>query len=211
MRNYRGILINVYGDYLKTTNLLSVVGYEVQVLNQDSIQDCIRFIQYFIDYCMDCTPQIMPEQTISYQSWIVQLSESSNSTLTVLEAKSNGDGFVEGISYASKVISDQEEMCKYFRTEPIYPLFNQNIVISKGIYEGLSVDAVRYTSPEHMTGWWLTSDLYDDNIDSLMNVHYYHVAFTRPDLLKYLALPYGFRFCTADSKEDIWFDENASD
>lgn len=100
-------------------------------------------------------------------------------------------------------------MCSKFNVSPVFPQFSQNIVISKGVYEGLGVDAVRYSSPEHMTGWWLITDLYDDNIDSLMNVHNFHVAFNRP--LKYLALPYGFRFYITNSEEDIWFDENTID
>jgi len=62
-----------------------------------------------------------------------------------------------------------------------------------------------------MTGWWLTTELYDDNVDSLMIVHYYHVAFNRPELLKYFALPFGFRFYISKDEEEIWFDENAVD
>ena len=83
------------------------------------------------------------------------------------------------------------------------------IVISKGVYEGLAIDAVRYPSPEHMSGWWLTTDLYDDNVESLMAVHYHHVAFKRPELIKYIALPYGYRFNTSGEEHDVWFDENA--
>lgn len=211
MNTYRDIKIKIDGDYLRTTNLTPLIGYDVKVLNQGNSQDCLRFLNYFIDYCIDYTPQIMPEQTIAYHSWLVQLSNSNDSILSVWEAKSNGDGFVEGISYATKVISEQEDLCSRFDASPVYPQFSQNIVISKGVYEGLSIDAVRYSSPEHMTGWWLTTDLYDDNIESLINVHYYHVAFNRPDILKYLALPYGFRLYLSDSEEDIWFDENAFD
>ncbi|MBJ6362368.1 hypothetical protein ACFOQM_13825 [Paenibacillus sp. GCM10012307] len=208
---YRDIQVEIDGSYLKTTNLLSLIGYNVKVLNQGNSQDCMGFLKYFIDYCIDYKPQIKPEQTIAYYSWLVQLSSSSSSVLTVQEAKGNGDGFTEGISYASKVIREQEDICAKFDVNPVFPQFSQNIVISKGVYEGLGIDAIRYSSPEHMTGWWLTTDLYDDNTDSLMNVHYFHVAFNRPDLLKYLALPCGYRFYITNSEEDIWFDENAVD
>ncbi|RJG26979.1 hypothetical protein [Paenibacillus thiaminolyticus] len=211
MNTYREIQVLTDSSYLFTNNLLPVIGYEIKVLDQENSQECLNFLKYFIDYCLDYKLRITPEQTIAYHSWLVQLCHSSDSLLSVWEAKSDGDGFKEGISYASKVIKEQVKMCNKFDVSPGFPQFSQNIVISKGVYEGLGIDAVRYASPEHMTGWWLTTDLYDDNVDSLMNVHYFHVAFNRPDLLKYLALPNGFRFYITDSEEDIWFDEDALD
>ncbi|WP_449386654.1 immunity protein Imm33 domain-containing protein [Chryseobacterium sediminis] len=30
--------------------------------------------------------------------------------------------------------------------------------------------------------------------ESLKMVHFYHVAFARPDILKYLVIPFGYRF-----------------
>ena len=81
-------------------------------------------------------------------------------------------------------------------------------ILSEGVYEGLDVDAVRYPSPAHMTGWWLTTELYDDNSQSLMNEHCFHLAFKRPELLKYLAFPFGYRFYFSHKKAEIWFDEN---
>ncbi|WP_374018011.1 hypothetical protein ABU162_28710 [Paenibacillus thiaminolyticus] len=211
MNTYREIQVLTDSSYLFTNNLLPVIGYEIKVLDQENSQECLNFLKYFIDYCLDYKPRINPEQTIAYHSWLVQLCHSSDSLLSVWEAKSDGDGFREGISYASKVIKEQVELCNKFDVSPDFPQFSQNIVISKGVYDGLGINAVRYSSPEHMTGWWLTTDLYDDNVDSLMNVHYFHVAFNRPDILKYLALPYGFRFYITDSEEDIWFDEDALD
>lgn len=212
MTTYRNVQIIQSGNYLCTMNLLGNIGYEFKVLVQGNFEeDYVRLIKYLIDYVLDYQPKIEPEQTISYHSWLVKLNKTNDSHLAIWEASSNGEGFVEGIRYASKVINEQEEMCEKYDVTPVFPQFNQNVVISKGVYEGLGVDAVRYSSPDHMTGWWLTTDLYDDNIDSLMNVHYYHVAFNRPDLLKYVALPFGFRFYITEHEEDIWFDENAVD
>ncbi|RTE10920.1 hypothetical protein EJQ19_06420 [Paenibacillus whitsoniae] len=108
-----------------------------------------------------------------------------------------------------KVVQEQKQECQKYESTPKFPIFNQMIVISNIVYEGLAVDAVRYLSPEHMSGWWLTTDLYDDNVESLMTVHYHHVAFIRPELIKYFALPYGYRFNITGKEQDVWFDENA--
>jgi len=106
-------------------------------------------------------------------------------------------------------VNEQESACNKYGVSPTFPTFNQNIVISKGVYEGLGIEAVRYPSPNHMSGWWLTTELYDNNVDSLMNVHYYHVAFKRPDILRYLALPNGYRFYINNEENEIWFDKKA--
>ncbi|MBF7074579.1 hypothetical protein ISG33_14330 [Glaciecola sp. MH2013] len=44
------------------------------------------------------------------------------------------------------------------------------VVISDGIYENNGpVEGVRYPSPEHMSGWWLTTELYNGDIKTLKN------------------------------------------
>jgi hypothetical protein len=58
-----------------------------------------------------------------------------------------------------------------------------------------------------MSGWWITTDLYDGDVKSLRNEHTYRLIATRPELAKYLALPDGFRF-NLPVVEEVWFDEN---
>lgn len=93
------------------------------------------------------------------------------------------------------------------RCDSLFSYFLQKLAISKGVYEGMNCEGVRYPSPDHMTGWFITTNLYNGNIDSLMVVHYYHSVFKRPDLLTYLALPHGFRFLKDASNSEAWFDE----
>ena len=76
--------------------------------------------------------------------------------------------FIEGADYAIKIINEQ-----------CYECLKCNVVPS---------------FPNHMTRWWLTTQLYDNSPTSLETVHYYHIAFKRPDIIEYLALPIGFHF-----------------
>jgi len=57
-----------------------------------------------------------------------------------------------------------------------------------------------------MSGWWITTDLYNGDIKTLRREHTYHVTAARPDLAKYLALPEGFRF-NLSVAEEVWLDE----
>lgn len=187
-----------------------MIGYELRITSGNKeIDQYFRVLKYLIDYVLDSKPKITPEQTISYHSWLLKFVKCSDSVLDMWEAEWKGSGFVQGVEYALQVTNEQEVECRKYGVAPSFPTFGQNIVISKGVYEGLGVDAVRHPSPEHMTGWWVTTDLYDGDTNSLMKVHFYHVAFSRPDLLKYFALPFGFRFYINESEKDIWFDENA--
>jgi hypothetical protein len=87
----------------------------------------------------------------------------------------------------------------------------QLVAISKGIYEGVTpVQGVRYPSPDHMSGWWLTTDEYDGNIDSLVTVHFEHIIEKCPELALYMALPFGYRFNLGGETEHVWLDQDVA-
>lgn len=106
----------------------------------------------------------------------------------------------------------KKEELKKFNLQSInfyLPTEDQLVVISDGVLEGELVEGVRYFSPKHMSGWWLTTEKYNGNIDTLHTEHFQHCFEKRPDLIKYLSLPAGFRFFQngyKKNKEDIWFD-----
>jgi len=88
------------------------------------------------------------------------------------------------------------------------PNSNQLTSISRGVYEGQPVQGVRYAMEPHMSGWFITTDDYDGDVESLHNEHLCHVLEKRPDLVDYLCLPIGWRFDTR--RHDVWFDESVS-
>ncbi len=204
----RGIKIINIGKYFQTDGLDMFVGHEIKLLFKNRTQsEYLKVLTYLVEYIVDEQTEIKNEETISYHSWLLKFVLSLDGKFNLHEIDKNGEIFNEGVDYALEVVSEQEIICKKFHVQPLFPLFNQKIVISVGVYEGLDVEAVRYPSPDHMTGWWLTTELYNGNTDSLNVVHYYHLAFSRPDIIKYLALPFGYRFIK-DKEYDIWFDDN---
>lgn len=78
-------------------------------------------------------------------------------------------------------------------------------MISDGVLEGQAIEAVRYPSPAHMSGWWLITDRYDGNFRSMRREHLYHLTAKRPDFAPFLALPFGFRV-DLSGEERVWFD-----
>ncbi len=106
-------------------------------------------------------------------------------------------------------LKDQQiKCCSHYDANytPVKP--DQLVVISDGICEGVNpVEGVRYPSPEHMSGWWLTTDDYNGDVDSLQKVHFHHIEEKRPDLALYMSLPFGYRFFLGGNDDSVWYDE----
>lgn len=206
MKTIRTIRIENLENYLITTCLKGYIGFELKLLMRKTTNQYLDLLKYLIDYFIDIKPVINDGETIAYHSWLLKFV-FINDLISLYEAQPDGNGFVEGADYAISVINVQKQECIKYNITPLFPLFNQMIVLSEGVLAGNNIDAVRYPSPNHMTGWWLTTELYDEDIKSLKTIHYYHLVFKRPDILRFLALPFGFRFLSGEQTE-VWFDEN---
>ncbi len=207
MITIRNIEVKKENNYLVTIGLKPVIGAELKLLLYDrDINEYLKVSTYLIDYFVDYKPAIKDGETIGYHSWILKFVISGDH-FNLFEAKPNGDDYMEGVDFAISVVVAQEEECSIRDVTAIFPLFSQMLAVSKGVLEGEMIDAVRYPSPDQMTGWWLTTELYDGNIESIQVIHYHHLAFKRPDIVKYMALPFGFRFQSGGANE-VWFDEN---
>ncbi|MGR3856644.1 immunity protein Imm33 domain-containing protein [Chryseobacterium indologenes] len=206
---HREIAIKSNDIYIYTEGLAPIIEKEIRLnIGKENEKDYIEVIKYIIDYVVNENQIISDNQTIAYYSWALQFKIQDNSYLELFEISENGDNFNKGCDLTISIIRSQSEICSQCELIPVFPNFSQQIVISKGVYEGKDIEGIRYESPEHMSGWWLITDDYDDNIESLMTVHYYHVAFKRPDILKYLALPYGYRFLMGNGNIQITKDED---
>ncbi len=105
----------------------------------------------------------------------------------------------------------QQECCEHYSSNYTPTELEQLVVISDGIYEGaVPVEGVRYPSPSHMTGWWLTTDNYNGDVDTLQSVHFRHIVEKRPELAIYMGLKPGYRFLLGGKDEHVWFDEKVA-
>lgn len=208
MIKYKEIKIISNLTHIYTEGLSSFINKEIRVLIGNHEQDdYINVIKYIVDYIIDNKTIISDNQTIAYYSWLLQFRSIDKNYFELYEATLNGEDLVEGCDISISIIGSQSEVCANYDLIPLFPNFSQNIVISKGVYEGKDIEAIRYESPEHMCGWWLITDDYDDNTKSLMNVHYYDVVFKRRDIIKYLALPFGYRFLMENNEVEVFLDE----
>lgn len=167
------------------------------------------FLRFVAGYVAGQGARISPGETLAYGYWLTKFVEAGDRHLEVWEYNAGATEFVAGASLTLTYWRDQHEVCDRVGADFAPPRPDRLVVLSDGVLEGDAVQGVRYPSPEHMTGWWITTDRYDGDTNSLRREHVYHLTAARPDLARYVALPHGFRF-DLGSREDIWFDQRVA-
>lgn len=194
------------GLTLSTEGLAKRFGFDISTTidNPGLEEAAIDFIEWVVRY-VEAGFKIASEETLGYGCWITKMHLSDRRELVFFEQEPKTGAYVPGISTTLQLWSEQQALCARAGADYVAPTFDQMIVISDGVIEGDAAEGVRYPSPEHMSGWWITTDRFNDDIKTLKTVHRQHVAINRPDLVKYLGLPFGYRF--HGPTDDVWADE----
>lgn len=209
MTIYKGVKINIHNNiYIGTEGLTSYIGKDIRVaIGNNDQENYINVIKYIVDYITSNNPIIAENQNIGYYTWLLQFRLGEDDYYDLYEVSADGSSFNKGCDTAISVVRQQSEICWEQNLIPLFPNFNQSVVISDGVYEGKDIEGIRYDSSQDESGWYLITDDYNGDIKSLKMVHFYHVAFARPDILKYLALPFGYRFLMGNNSIKIIKDE----
>lgn len=180
---------------MTTVGLEQTVGYEICAAVDDANlrEECREFLLFVSRYIEEGN-QIQPGETLGYGYWITKAVADDSGKLCFWEYERDAVEYIPGISNTVRYWRDQHQVCAEASSLYAPPNAEQLIVISVGVFDGDVVQGVRYPSPGHMSGWWVTTDRYDGNVSSLNTVHAYHLTAKRPDLAKYMALAYGYRF-----------------
>jgi hypothetical protein len=111
-----------------------------------------------------------------------------------------------------EVNKEQEKICSLYNVNPI-GVNNKSIVgISLNVKDIslLPLNGLRHKEGEGTSGWYIWAGFdYSDDPDFFVPLHVEHLSVWRPEIIKYLALPPGFRFLIGENDfEDIWYDEH---
>ena len=91
----------------------------------------------------------------------------------------------------------QRAQCELVGTHFAPPRAHQLISVDEGVEDGAHVEGVRYPAPDHMSGWYVTTERYDGDVSSLRHECYACFCGRCPRLARVLALPAGHRFDTS--------------
>lgn len=197
------------GFTYESDGLVERFGYELSatVENSSLKDECKEFVKFFTDY-IDSGNVVRSNETLMYGYWLTKVVLDDRKRMIFSEYNAAATEFVFGVNLTLNYWNEQHKICRGVSADFSPPRPDQMIVISDGVYEDDDVEGVRYHSPSHMSGWWLTTDRYDGNVNSLKTVHAHHVTEKRPDLAKFIALPNGYRFFSPSG--EVWFDEKAA-
>ena len=151
-----------------------------------SINDVRLIIDYIITHLNDSNRVINNNETFSCGSWLIQFI-IENEYIKILELEDldkNGNNIFDfSLSTTIRIYKEQFELCESKGVLPFIPRINQKIAISEDIYSGSEVNAVRYESPNHMSGWYLTSNNYDGEINSLKVDYLFYIIKRRGSII----------------------------
>lgn len=165
----------------------------LQLADHSLIDDAHWLLQTTISYMRDQHRVIKPDETMSFGYWGIKFHGASSS-LELWEFDDEWNDVVPGAERALRFWHDQAEVCRSVGAAFHPPLATTMAAVSSGVLDGQAVDGIRYPSPSHMSGWYLTTDLYNGDINTMSVIHLHHVTHARPDLARYLALPFGYFF-----------------
>ena len=73
-------------------------------------------------------------------------------------------------------------------------------------------NGLRHPPEGNMNGWYLwCGEEFPSDDDAFSPLHPHHLIQLRPEVLKFLGLPPGYRFLLAENYEDVWFDPSLLD
>jgi hypothetical protein len=104
--------------------------------------------------------------------------------------------------------NEQMEICLKYGVEyqPLDP--NLKLGVSDNFFSGeLPLNGLRHPQENDTCGWYLwAGEEMSEAENCYQPMHIYHLVERYPDVMKYLALPAGWRFLVAVDYADVWFD-----
>lgn len=182
---------------------LGQIEISASVNSTELVHGCIGFLKYVAKYVQTANRLINQNESMAYGYWLTKF-HLQDSVLVAFEHNDDASSFVEGVSRAVLAWESQHAVCLRAGATFDPPRPDKKVAISAGVLEGEPVEAVRYSSPDHMSGWWITTDRFDGDVSNLSVVPMIDVTKARKDILPLIALPVGYRFRL--DPYDVWFD-----
>jgi len=196
-------------SFFITEGIQSIINKEFRVKKGEYDEIEIRYvIDYILKYIITENKILKDKETFELGSWLLQFV-FNGFFIDIYELKNVLGGkniYKEGIDIATKIYRIQSSLINE-GISPLIPKFSQKIALTKDIYDGSEVNGVRYSAPSHMTGWYLTSNSYKGDVNTLIVEYLYFIIDKRFDIIKFLSLPIGYRFYRDNQEESFWLDE----
>jgi hypothetical protein len=106
------------------------------------------------------------------------------------------------------VIQEQQEVCEKYGTRWVAAPDHLKVGIARNVRSGLKpLNGLRHPPQGDTTGWYIwAGEEFSTAPDFFEPTHVAHLVEQCPAVLRFLGLPPGWRFLTADDYVDVWED-----
>jgi hypothetical protein len=106
----------------------------------------------------------------------------------------------------------QRSYCKQLNAQCVIPDPNSRVGFAIETQGRLPINGLRHPPEGNMNGWYLWGgEELPSGDDAFSPVHPHHLIQLRPEVIKFLGLPPGYRFLVAGDTVDVWFDPSLLD
>lgn len=195
------------GNWLVTCGLASRGMHELAVREarpdwQDEARALLNYVHRYVVFSGN---PIRPGETMNYGFWLIEFRLDDRSLLVIHEYDDMGTDFVVGAQLSMEFWRDQHRVCRLAEAAFEPPRPNSLAAVSSDLVQAGIVEGVRCDLGLRKSGWILTSRGYNGPVHSLRQEHLLHLVRSRRDLIRYLALPVGYRFAS-DGETSVRFD-----
>lgn len=178
------------------------------VSSLEPLEDIERFLSRAETFLYNSDPGLSILE-FHYGGWPLK-SHVSCDGVEMCELDQASGEFVLDITRSIRYRRIQMEICMKNQAKYDPPSITSYCAVSEGVFDGLAVEGIRYPSPDHMSGWYLTTEQYDKTASSLRVEHLYHVCSQRPELIEFFGLPVGFGFSQQELGGRVYFDHEVA-
>lgn len=104
----------------------------------------------------------------------------------------------------------QKETCKKYKTIFSKADPKDKMGIALNVKKGVKpINGLRHQPENGTSGWYIwAGEKLSEDPEFFKPLHHEHVSDWEPSIVKFLALPPGWRFLINGDYEDVWFDES---
>lgn len=194
---------------MKTEKLdsLGLNDFRIKLKHQELVESAKAFIEFLVEYQIECKEKISHNQTLTYGFWMVKFNENDK-YLEVQELNRNASTFVNGLELTLNFWSEQMYICTELDSDFDPPTADKLVTVSPNIFHDDNLlNGVRYPEEENHSGWMFYSNENDLNQNDFIQMHLYELVVKKPDIACFFGLPEGYRLLIENEDYDAWFEE----
>ncbi len=201
------VVIHSNANEFYTSGLKSYINKELKVEKRDLTPEQINpILRYIIEFIQEDELDIRHGDRLSCFSWSIRLGEEGD-YYEIFEVYPEKEGYVPGLRRTYEIYTEQMSVCNQLGATPEFPIFDQLVTISVNVKNGYVTHLFRWNKEEPDSGWVAMTENTDPDQVSFENMTLGQLMTIRPELVKFLALPPGYKVISEGDDAKIAFDE----